>query len=71
MARLTRGSQPGRRRVKGQRFTKGNQPKRPPGRPKNATNLLTREIREAIVVIRQLPKRTRNIVVPARRCFPS
>jgi hypothetical protein len=49
MARLTRGSQPGRRRVKGQRFTKGNQPKRPPGRPKNATNLLTREIREAIV----------------------
>jgi hypothetical protein len=48
-ARLTRGSQPWRRRVKGKRFSKDNQPKRPPGRPKNATNILTREIRGAIV----------------------
>jgi hypothetical protein len=47
-ARLTRGSQPGRRRVKGKRFSKENQP-RPRGRPKGATNLLTRELREAIL----------------------
>jgi hypothetical protein len=48
-ARLTRGSQPGRRRMKGRRFTKDNQPKRPPGRPKGATNLMTRAVQEAIL----------------------
>jgi hypothetical protein len=48
-ARLTRGSQPGRRRMKGKRFTKDNQPKRPPGRPKGATNLMPREVKEAIL----------------------
>jgi hypothetical protein len=48
-ARLTRGSQPGRQRAKGKRFTKDNQPKRLPGRPKGATNLMTRELKEAIL----------------------
>jgi hypothetical protein len=49
-ARLTRGSQPGRRRVKGERFNKDNQPKRSPGRPKGATNLMTRQVQEAILI---------------------
>ena len=48
-ARLTRGSQPARRRVKGQHFSKEHQPKRPRGRPKGATNLLTRNLKEAIL----------------------
>jgi hypothetical protein len=47
-ARLTRGSQPARRRVKGQHFSKEHQPKRPRGRPKGATNQLTRDLQEAI-----------------------
>jgi hypothetical protein len=46
---LTRGSQPGRARVKGKRFSKEHQPKRPRGRPKGATNLLTRNLKEAIL----------------------
>jgi hypothetical protein len=46
--RLTRGSQPGRRRVKGKRFSKEHQPKRPRGRPKGAKNLMTRNIVQAI-----------------------
>jgi hypothetical protein len=45
----TRGSQPGRARVKGKRFSKEHQPKRPRGRPKGATNLLTRNLKEAIL----------------------
>jgi len=49
LARLTRGSQPARRRIKGKRFDKEHQPKRPRGRPKGATNLLTRNLREAIL----------------------
>jgi hypothetical protein len=49
-ARLTRGSQPGRRRVKGgKRFSTDDQPKRPRGRPKGATNFMTRELKEAIL----------------------
>ena len=48
-ARLTRGSQPARRRVKGQHFSKEHQPKRPRGRPKGATNQLTRDLQEAIL----------------------
>jgi hypothetical protein len=48
-ARLMRGSQPGRRRVKGQHFSKQHQPKRPRGRPKGATNQLTRNLKEAIL----------------------
>src|SRR5262249_14889055 len=48
-ARLTRGSQPGRRREKGKRFSTDDQPKRPRGRPKGATKLLTRELKEAIL----------------------
>jgi hypothetical protein len=48
-ARLTRGSQPARRRVKGQHFSKEHQPKRPRGRPKGATNQLTRNLKEAIL----------------------
>jgi hypothetical protein len=47
--RLTRGSQPRRRREKGKRFSTDNQPKRPRGRPKGATNLMTRELKEAIL----------------------
>ena len=49
LAALTRGSQPGRVRVKGKRFSKEHQPKRPRGRPKGATNLLTRNLKEAIL----------------------
>ena len=49
-ARLTRGSQPGRARVKGRRFGRANQPKRRRGRPPGATNLMTREVREAIII---------------------
>jgi hypothetical protein len=48
-ARITRGSQPARRRVKGQRFSKEHQPKRPRGRPKGRTNQLTRNLKEAIL----------------------
>ena len=48
-ARLTRGSQPRRRRVKGKRFSKEHQPKHPRGRPKGATNLMTRDVKEAII----------------------
>jgi len=48
-ARLTRGSQPSRRRIKGKRFTKDDQPKRSRGRPIGATNLMTRELKEAIL----------------------
>src|SRR5262249_52948265 len=48
-ARLARGSQPGRRRVKGKRFSTDDQPKRARGRPKGATNLITRELKEAIL----------------------
>jgi hypothetical protein len=47
-ARLTRGSQPARRRMKGKRFSTDDQPKRR-GRPKGATNLMTRELKEAIL----------------------
>ena len=47
-ARLTRGSQPARRREKGKRFGTDDQPKRR-GRPKGATNVMTRELREAIL----------------------
>ena len=43
-----RGSQPGRRREKGNRFSKENQPKRGRGRPPGATNIKTRELTEAI-----------------------
>jgi hypothetical protein len=49
-ARLTRGSQPARRRVNGKRFSKDNQPKRVRGRPKGATNLMTRQVQEAILI---------------------
>jgi hypothetical protein len=49
-ARLARGSQPGRRRVRGKRFSKDNQPKRPRGRPKGAANLMTRHVQEAILI---------------------
>ena len=48
-ARLTRGSQPGRRREKGKRFSTDDQPKRSRGRPPGATNLMTRELKEAIL----------------------
>ena len=50
-ARLTRGSQPGRRREKGKRFSTDDQPKRARGRPKGASNLnlMTRELKEAIL----------------------
>ena len=48
-ARLTRGSQPGRRREKGKRFSTDDQPKRSRGRPPGATNLITRELKEAIL----------------------
>jgi hypothetical protein len=34
--------------VKGQHFSKEHQPKRPRGRPKGATNQLTRDLQEAI-----------------------
>jgi hypothetical protein len=49
LARLTRGLHPGRRRVHGKRFSRDNQPKRPRGRPIGATNLLTRNLKEAIL----------------------
>jgi len=49
VARLTRGSQPGRRREKGKRFSTDDQPKRSRGRPPGATNLMTRELKEAIL----------------------
>src|SRR5262245_16900894 len=48
-ARLTRGWQPGRRGGRGKGSTTDDQPKRPRGRPKGATNLLTRELKEAIL----------------------
>jgi hypothetical protein len=48
-ARLTRGSQPGRRREKGKRFSTDDQPKRSRGRPPGATNVMTRELKEAIL----------------------
>jgi hypothetical protein len=48
-ARLTRGSQPARRRDKGKRFSTDDQPKRSRGRPPGATNLMTRELKEAIL----------------------
>ena len=48
-ARLTRGSQPGRRRDKGKRFSTDDQPKRSRGRPPGATNLMTRQLKEAIL----------------------
>ena len=48
-ARLARGSHPERRRVKGKRFTKDNQPKRPPGRPRGAVNLMTRQLQQAVL----------------------
>ena len=35
--------------MKGKRFSKEHQPKRPRGRPKGATNLLTRDLKEAIL----------------------
>jgi len=47
-ARLTRGSQPARRREKGKRFSPDNQPKRGRGRPRGAKNLATRELIAAI-----------------------
>jgi hypothetical protein len=47
LARLTRGSQPGRRRATGRRFSKENQPKRGRGRPKGARNYFTRDLQEA------------------------
>ncbi len=49
-ARLTRGSQPGRRRVEGKRFSTDDQPKRPRGRPKGSPNLITRQVKEAILL---------------------
>jgi hypothetical protein len=49
-ARLMRGSQPGRRRMNGKRFSTNNQPKRARGRPKGATNLMTRQVQEAILI---------------------
>jgi CHASE3 domain sensor protein len=49
--RLTRGSQPARRRVQGKRFTTDDQPKQRE-RPKGATNLVTRELEEAILARR-------------------
>jgi hypothetical protein len=48
-ARLTRGSQPARRRVNGKRFSRDNQPRRR-GRRKGARNLLTREVKDAIIL---------------------
>ena len=47
LKRLTRGSQPGRRRLTGRRFSKENQPKRGRGRPKGARNYFTRDLQEA------------------------
>jgi hypothetical protein len=49
LKRLTRGSQPGRRRNKGKRFSKEHQPKRGPGRPKGARNYVTRNVLEALI----------------------
>ena len=48
-ARLTRGSQPGRRRKKGKRFSTDDQPKRSRGRPPGAINVINRELKEAIL----------------------
>jgi hypothetical protein len=48
LRRLTRGSQPGRRRAKARRFSKENQPKRGRGRPKGVKNYFTRNVREAL-----------------------
>jgi hypothetical protein len=47
-SRLARGLQPGRARVQGKRFTENNQPKGR-GRPKGAVNVITREVKEAIL----------------------
>ena len=47
-ARLTRGSQPGRARVAGKRFTKDYQPKGR-GRRKGVPNIITREVKEAVI----------------------
>jgi hypothetical protein len=47
--RLARGSQPLRRRAQGKRFDQKHQP-RGRGRPKGARNLLTREVKEAIII---------------------
>jgi|SRR5690349_9384513 hypothetical protein len=47
LKRLTRGSQPGRHRAAGRRFSKPNQPKRGRGRPKGARNYFTRDLQEA------------------------
>jgi hypothetical protein len=49
VARLTRGSQPTRRRAKGRRFSEENQPKRGRGRPKGARNYFTRNVQEALL----------------------
>jgi hypothetical protein len=49
LKRLTRGSQPGRRRNKGKRFSKEHQPKRGRGRPKGARNYFTRNVQEALI----------------------
>src|SRR5215471_19085185 len=48
-ARLARGSQPARRRKKGKRFSTDDQPKRSRGRPPGATNLMSRQLKEAIL----------------------
>jgi hypothetical protein len=48
LKRLTRGSQPGRARVAGKRFSKDYQPKGR-GRPPGVRNFITREVKEAII----------------------
>lgn len=48
-ARLMRGSQPGRARVAGKRFSKDNQPRGRRGRPKGSPNVYSRDIKEAII----------------------
>jgi hypothetical protein len=47
-ARLMQGSAPGRARVAGKRFTRDYQPKGR-GRPKGSRNVVTRNVREAIL----------------------
>jgi hypothetical protein len=47
--RLGRGTQPGRARAAGKRFSKENQPKRGRGRPRGAQNYFTRDVKEALI----------------------
>jgi hypothetical protein len=46
---LGRGTQPGRARAAGKRFSKENQPKKGRGRPRGAQNYFTRNVKEALI----------------------